>query len=64
MEKFLTNSIVFLFDGQELYCVNTVEEIEEELETHNRVKLILSEQNGQELTVHKPHIRRYDSCID
>ena len=61
MQKFLTNSVVFLSDGQELYCANNSEEIKEELETHHLVKLILSDQNGQELSVHEQHIRHYES---
>lgn len=64
MERFLTNSVVFLSDGQELYCVNTVEEIKEELEANHHVTLILSDQNGQKLPVHEQHIRHYESLFD
>lgn len=64
MEKILTNSIVFLSDGQELFCENTIEKIEEELQKNNRVCLILSKQNGQKLYVHEQHVCGYEEYAD
>ena len=52
----LAKSTVFLDDGQELLCNNTVSEIREDLEKEGCANLILSEQNGIELPVHKMHI--------
>ena len=54
----LARSTVFLYDGQELLCDNSVDEVQENLQQTGRSKLILSEQHGIELSVHEMHVRK------
>ena len=64
MQKIVTNSIVFLSDGQELLCKNTIEKIKKDLDEKHRVCLILSKQNGQKLFVREQYICEYYSYSD
>ena len=57
----LAKSTVFLSDGQELLCNNSVDEIRIELEQTGHTKLILSERDGIELSDHEMHVRDYVS---
>jgi len=50
-----SNSCVRLIDGQELYCENTVEEIEKKLSSEGSVTL--------DLTVQKTKLSVSKSCI-
>ena len=59
MNDLKAKSTVFLSDGQELLCNNSVDEIQEELKQTGHTKLILSERGGTELPVHKMHVRNY-----
>lgn len=60
--SYLSNSLVFLSDGQELYCENYPEDIKRELaKGAERITLIISTQNGMELSVHRQHIVAYHS---
>ena len=61
MDDLTAKSTVFLSDGQELLCDNSVDEIQEELKQTGHANLILSERDGTELSVHEMHVVDYVS---